>query len=72
MLLKKTNSAIKNKILAYNKENMFFCHFNESAYYGATIESGIDVAPWINVDSGKFDKKNKRSPLKCANLCSEI
>ena len=31
-----------------------------------TLESGIDVAP------GKFDKKNKHSPLKCANLCSKI
>ena len=24
-----------------------------------TLESGIDVDPWINVASGKFDKKNK-------------
>ena len=23
----------------------------------STLESGIDVAPWINVASGKFDKK---------------
>ena len=37
-----------------------------------TLESGIDVAPWIKVASGKFDKKNKRNPLKCANLCSKI
>ena len=37
-----------------------------------TLESGIDVAPWINVASGKFDKKNKRSPLKCANVYSKI
>ena len=22
-----------------------------------TLESGIDVAPWINIASGKFDKK---------------
>ena len=33
-----------------------------------TLEPGIDVAPWINVASKKFDKTNKRSPLKCANL----
>ena len=31
-----------------------------------TLESGINVAP------GKIDIKNKRSPLKCANLCSKI
>ena len=38
-----------------------------------TLDSRIDVAPWINVASGKFDKKNKGSPLKCANvLCSKI
>ena len=29
-----------------------------------TLESGIDVPPCINVASGKFDKKNKRSPWK--------
>ena len=23
----------------------------------STLESGIDVAPWINVASGKFDKR---------------
>ena len=23
-----------------------------------TIESGIDVAPWINIESEKFDKKD--------------
>ena len=28
--------------------------------------------PWINVALGKIDIKNKRSPLKCANLCSKI
>ena len=40
----------------------------EKKYVGIfTLESGIDVAPWINVASGKFDKKNKGSPLKCAN-----
>ena len=37
-----------------------------------TLESGIDVAPWLNEASGKFDKENKRSPLKFANLCSKI
>ena len=43
-----------------------------SSVWLTTLESGIDVAPWINVASGKFDKKNKRSPLKCANLCSKV
>ena len=40
--------------------------------YVCTLESGIDVATWINVASGKFDKKNKQhSPFKCANLSSK-
>ena len=29
-----------------------------------TLKSGIDIAPWINVASGKFDKKNYCSPLQ--------
>ena len=29
----------------------------------STLESGIDVAPWINVPPGNFEKNNKRSPL---------
>ena len=28
-----------------------------------TLESGINVAPWINGADGKFGKKNKRSPI---------
>ena len=28
-----------------------------------TLESGINIAPWINVAYGKFGKKNKRSPI---------
>ena len=28
-----------------------------------TLESGINVAPWINVAPGKFGKKNKHSPI---------
>ena len=28
-----------------------------------TLESGINVSPWINVAPGKFGKKNKRSPI---------
>ena len=27
-------------------------------------ESGIDVAPWINVASGKFVKKNKHLKMR--------
>ena len=28
-----------------------------------TLESGINIAPWINVAPRKFGKKNKRSPI---------
>ena len=28
-----------------------------------TLESGINVPPWITVAPGKFGKKNKRSPI---------
>ena len=28
-----------------------------------TLESGINVPPWINVAPGKFGKKNKHSPI---------
>ena len=38
----------------------------------SNLESGISVAPWINVASGKFDKKNKCRPLKYANLGRKI
>ena len=31
--------------------------------YSSTLEFGINVPPWINVAFGKFDKKNKRSPI---------
>ena len=47
------------------------CYRNNTTYKMHTLESGINVAPWINVASGKFDKKNKRSPLKYGNLCSK-
>ena len=30
---------------------------------GCTLESGINVSPWINVAPGKFGKKNKCSPI---------
>ena len=40
--------------------------------HGFTLDSGIYVAPWINIASGKFDKNNNRSPLKRAKLCSKI
>ena len=29
-----------------------------------TLDSGISVAPWINVAPGTFGKNNKHSPLK--------
>ena len=28
-----------------------------------TLESGINLPPWINVVPGKFGKKNYRSPI---------
>ena len=28
-----------------------------------TLESGINIPPWINIAPGTFDKKNKHSPL---------
>ena len=34
-----------------------------SPFFLLTLESGINVAPWINVASGKFGKKNQRSPI---------
>ena len=34
---------------------------------GLTLESGIRVAPWINVAPGIFGKNNNNSPL---NECS--
>ena len=33
-----------------------------------TLESGIDVAPWINIASGKVDKNKKNFPLKMCQL----
>ena len=35
------------------------------------LESGID-APWINVASGKFEKKNKHNPLTCATYVVKL
>ena len=32
--------------------------------YLLLLESGIEVTPWINLASGKFDKKNKLSFLE--------
>ena len=37
----------------------------------ATVEYGIDLAPWINVASRKFDKKSRHSLLKCSNFKSQ-
>ena len=28
-----------------------------------TLESGINVSPWLNIAPGKFGKKNKHSPI---------
>ena len=35
----------------------------EKAKLLATLESGINVAPWINVALEKSGKKNKRRPI---------
>ena len=35
-----------------------------------TLESGINVAPGINVAAGKFGKKNKPSPIYTLYLYS--
>ena len=46
--------------------------------YLPTLESGINVPPWINIAPGTFGKNNRHSPLnKCsplkfANLCGKI
>jgi hypothetical protein len=37
-----------------------------------TLESGINVAPWINVAPGKFGKKNKHSPIYTLYLYSTL
>ena len=36
------------------------CEYSLKRY---TLESGINVAPWINIAPGKFGKKNKCSPI---------
>ena len=48
----------KNRV--YEKKWVY--DFYRQNWFLSTLESGINVAPWINVAPGKFDKKNKRSP----------
>ena len=38
-------------------------NFTDSLKRLSNLESRINEAPWINVASGKFGKKNKRSPI---------
>ena len=38
--------------------------FKKKASIYTTLDSGINVAPWINVAPGTFGKNNKHSPLK--------
>ena len=48
------------------KENECFCHYILYAfahYLVHTLESGINVPPWINIVLGTFGKTNKHSPL---------
>ena len=47
----------------------YFAFVNFISYYIylyliVTIESGINIAPWINVAPGTFGRNNKHSPLK--------
>ena len=35
---------------------------NPGGYFGATLDSGIDVAPGINIAHGTFGNNIKRSP----------
>ena len=45
---------------AESKQKFPFSDSPPSSRY--TLESGIDVDPWINVPSGKFDKKINVAP----------
>ena len=67
-------SAVKENLSNFAKVSYFLIKSTKYRHFLIiyTLESGIGVAPWINVASRKFDKKNERSPLKCANLCSKI
>ena len=50
----------------FGKKNHICLCLYKISWANKTLESGINVA------SGKFDKNDKRSHLKCANLCSKI
>ena len=45
-------------ITSFNNKKQFLCRKKNT-----TLESGINVAPWINIAPGKFVQKNKRSPI---------
>ena len=47
---------VSNSILAILFKNWLWS-------YKSTLDSGINVAPWINVAPGTFGKNNERSPL---------
>ena len=58
---------------SWNRDLSFYSQFNLFLYFTGsvsmytqkmtTLESGINVAPWINLAPGKFGKKNKHSPI---------
>ena len=54
----KYNLSWSQQIKKYRQVNI-----SESEVTINTLESGINVAPWINVAPGKFGKKNKCSPI---------
>ena len=53
-----------NIYIVTNLANMTHMRENHSTIYNLyTLESGINVAPWINIAPGKYGKKNKCSPI---------
>ena len=59
----------RNTLVAQQSEQ----NSNIGAVFVLSLQSGIDVhSPLNEVASEKFDKKNKRSALKCANSCNKI
>ena len=47
------------------------CETKEAIFLLITLASGIDVGQGINVEPGKFGKKNKHRALNTHVLCSK-
>ena len=64
-ILKLEFSNLKIQTHCWMQCNLLQTQLGKIVYEGAmsTLESGINVAPWINVASGKFGKKNKHIPI---------